>query len=254
MAAGAGPPIFPHDPVTLHFRYRAWRARWFRQAGEIRAVLAHLRPGDVAVDVGAHKGRYTYWMRRAVGPRGRVLAFEPQPRLAAALRAAVDGMGWRNVEVRPCAVGDAPGTAVLHVPGARGVSAAAALDSASLAPGAALEVPCAVTTLDLETEGPARVALVKVDAEGHEWRIFRGAERLLRRDAPLLLFECEQRHLREHTVADVFRWLEGLGYEGAFFAPVTLRPLAAFDPAVHQVAGDARRGPYCNNFLFTPRR
>jgi hypothetical protein len=70
----------------------------------------------------------------------------------------------------------------------------------------------------------------------------------------VLLFECERRHLRDHAMADVFAWLEGLGYEGAFFAPVALRPLAAFDPAVHQTAEPGRAGLYCNNFLFTPRR
>jgi FkbM family methyltransferase len=240
--------------VSFHFRYRAYRARWFRQAGEIRAVLAHLEAGDTAFDVGAHKGRYTYWMRRAVGPGGRVVAFEPQPRLAADLQAAVTRLGWRNVAVRPCAVGDAVGSATLHVPGARGVSAGASLDSAAYAAGAPLHLACEVTTLDRESEGPGRVALVKVDVEGHEWQVFQGAERLLRRDAPVLLFECEQRHLKDRAMADVFAWLEGLGYEGAFFAPVALRPLAAFDPAVHQPELPGRSGPYCNNFLFTRRR
>ena len=240
--------------MSIHFRYRAYRARWFRQSGEIRAVLTHLRAGDTALDVGAHKGRYTYWMRRAVGADGRVLAFEPQPRLAAYLQVAVARMGWRNVAVRPCAVGDAAGSAVLHVPGERGVSAGASLDSAAYAAGSPLHLTCEVTTLDRETEGLGRVALVKVDVEGHEWQVFRGAERLLRRDAPVLLFECERRHLKDHTVQDVFGWLEGLGYEGAFFAPVALRPLATFDPAVHQAEGPGHAGPYCNNFLFTPRR
>ena len=45
----------------------------------MRSVLRH---GDVAVDVGAYKGGYTYWMREAVGDAGTVFAFEPQPELA----------------------------------------------------------------------------------------------------------------------------------------------------------------------------
>jgi len=253
LAARRRPRHIP-AAVSLHFRYRAYRARWFRQAGEIRALLAHLRAGDTALDVGAHKGRYTYWMRRAVGAGGRVVAFEPQQRLAAYLQDAVARLRWRNVTVRPCAVGEAVGTATLHVPGSRGVSAGASLDSAAYAQGSPLHLTCEVTTLDRETEGLGRVALVKVDVEGHEWQVFRGAERLLRRDAPVLLFECERRHLTGHAMADVFGWLEGLGYEGAFFAPVALRPLAAFDPAVHQAELPGRSGPYCNNFLFTPRR
>jgi len=240
--------------MRAHFLYRAYRARYFRQAGEIRALGAILRRGDVALDVGAHKGRYVYWMRRAVGPDGRVVAFEPQPRLAAYLRTATQRMGWRNVDVRQSAVGDAVGTAVLHVPGEAGVSAGASLDSAAYADGSRLHVECAVTTLDREAEGVGRVALLKVDVEGHEWQVFHGAERLVRRDAPALLFECETRHLRHHTMADVFRYLEGLGYEGRFFSPVRLRPLAEFDPAIHQAERPRPPGPYCNNFLFTPLR
>jgi len=242
--------------MIAHYLLRAYRARYFRQAGELRAVGSTLRGGDTAVDVGAHKGRYVFWMRRAVGAAGRVVAFEPQPRLADYLRRVGAAMGWRNADVRQVAVADAPGTAVLHVPGTKGVSAGASLDSAAYADGSPLHYECAVTTLDRELEGVERVRLIKVDAEGHELRVFRGAERLLRSQAPVLLFECETRHLRRHSMADVFGYLEGLGYRGSFFAPVALRPLAEFDPAVHQRVGGAgaRHAPYCNNFLFVPRR
>lgn len=234
-----------------HYLYRAFRARWFRQAGEIRAVLATLRAGDTAVDVGAHKGRYVYWMRRAVGAAGAVVAFEPQPKLAAYLRGVCAAMRWPNVDVREAAVADIPGRAMLHVPGARGVSAGASLASAAFADGSPLQYECAVRTLDRDFEGVARVRLIKVDAEGHELPVFRGAEQLLRSQAPVLLFECETRHLRQHAMADVFGYLDGLGYRGSFFAPTALRPLAEFDPAVHQRLGG--RSPYCNNFLFVPR-
>jgi len=235
-----------------HYLYRAYRARWFRQAGEIRAVGSALREGDTAVDVGAHKGRYVFWMRRAVGAAGRVLAFEPQPLLADYLRGVSAAMGWRNVAVRQAAVADAPGTATLHVPGARGVSAGASLDSAAYADGAPLHYECAVVTLDRELQSGERVRLIKVDAEGHELQVFRGAEGLLRSQGPVLLFECETRHLRRHSMADVFGYLDGLGYRGSFFSPTALRPLAEFDPTVHQRMGG--RAPYCNNFLFVPSR
>jgi hypothetical protein len=72
----------------LKWLYRALRYRLEKQ--EIKLVQRHLAPGDVAVDVGAHKGAYTWWMRRAVGESGRVYAFEPQPALADNLR----GLGY----------------------------------------------------------------------------------------------------------------------------------------------------------------
>ena len=56
----------------LKWTYRAWRYRQRLERQEIRLLLRHLAAGDVAVDVGAHKGAYTYWMRRAVGASGTI--------------------------------------------------------------------------------------------------------------------------------------------------------------------------------------
>ena len=65
--------------------HRAWRYRLRIERPEILFLLEHLAPGQTAVDVGAHKGAFTYWMDRLVGPTGHVLAFEPIPELAAYL-------------------------------------------------------------------------------------------------------------------------------------------------------------------------
>ena len=76
--------------LRLRLLYRAYRYRWKNDPAEIAFVRAHVRPGSIALDVGAHKGGYTYWLAHGVGPNGHVYAFEPQPRLAAALRASLD--------------------------------------------------------------------------------------------------------------------------------------------------------------------
>jgi hypothetical protein len=48
---------------------------WFRDdPAEIRYLQSRLKKGDVAIDIGAHKGGYTFWMRRLVGSSGRVIA------------------------------------------------------------------------------------------------------------------------------------------------------------------------------------
>jgi FkbM family methyltransferase len=71
---------------------------------EIRFVRKSLQAGQVAVDIGCHKGGYTYWMRRAVGPSGAVYAFEPQPKQVAYLRNTFSAMGYDNVELVPMAL------------------------------------------------------------------------------------------------------------------------------------------------------
>ena len=89
--------------------------------------------------------------------------------------------------------------------------------------------------------------LIKCDVEGHELEVFRGGERLLRAQRPILVFECEARHHRHDTPAAVFAFLAGLGYEGRFFAREGLLPIEVFDPARH---GAQSSPEYANNFVF----
>jgi FkbM family methyltransferase len=241
----------PPSNVKARFLYRAWKARFRGERGEIRALRGLLAPGDAAVDVGANKGAYLYWMRREVGPGGRVYAFEPQPGLARYLESVRQGMDWENVSVREVALSDSAGRKALHVPGWEN-SPGASLEEA--VGGTAREVD--VDTLDRQLEQAGRIALVKVDVEGHELAVFRGAARTLAAFRPALLFESEMRHLSGRSPHEVFSYLRGLGYRGAFFTPGGLRPIEEFDPSVHQRCGPGRfwEAPgYCNNFLFEPK-
>ena len=60
---------------------RAWRYRLKVEKHEINFLIKHLKPGQIAVDIGSHKGAYTYWMSKYVGKYGRVYSFEPQLKL-----------------------------------------------------------------------------------------------------------------------------------------------------------------------------
>ena len=215
--------------------------------------MALLREGDTAVDVGANKGAYTFWMRRAVGRAGRVVAVEPQPELAAYLRGACRALRWDNVDVLEAAASDRAGEATLRVPGS-GPSPGATLESAAAPTAGWRELRCPTVRLDDALARQGRVSVMKVDVEGHELAVFRGAARVLERDRPALLFECEARHLAGSAPSDVFAFLERLGYSGAFFSRSGLRPISEFDSAVHQPRAAGRfwkAAAYVNNFLFT---
>jgi FkbM family methyltransferase len=228
----------------VRLRLRARRVSRQGDAAEIAWLTRTLRPGTTVLDVGAHKGAYTWWLRRAVGASGRVVAFEPQPLLVHRLREVA--APWPNVRVEWLALSSRNGELELHIPKG-GPSPVATLEPRAGADFDNVTVP--VTTLDdyAAVHDIGSVGFIKVDVEGHELEFFRGAEQLLRRDRPLLLFECEARH-RSDGVAPVFEWLLALGYTGSFFHGSTLRPLTEFDPAVHQVPGGR---PYCNNFVFS---
>lgn len=238
--------------MRLRYLYRAYKARYRDQCEELQASLAVIRPGDTVVDAGANKGAYLYWLRRAVGASGSVHAFEPQPTLAKYLLDICRIMDWSNVHVKAAAVSDKSGIARLHVPGEKDSPGASLEAAVADKPGHSFD--CPITTLDEQLAKAERVSLLKVDVEGHELNLFRGAEQTLKKHRPLIVFECEARHLTRHKPSDVFTLLESLGYSGRFFSMTGLRPLAEFDLAVHQKSDSDRfwdAKDYCNNFCFS---
>jgi FkbM family methyltransferase len=243
--------------MLLRFLYRNFKARFRDQRVEISALLEFLHPGAVAIDVGANKGSYLYWLSRAVGP-GRVYAFEPQKRLAEYLTRACARAGLDNVSVNAGAVGDRSGMATLHIPGTSGDSPGASLSAAVSARETCASETIPVVTLDehlASEKGPIRA--LKIDVEGHELAVFQGARQILETHSPILVFECERRHLSGHTMDDVFAFLKALGYDGSFIHRRRLRPLSQFDPETHQRQDGDRfwtHADYCNNFVLRKNR
>jgi FkbM family methyltransferase len=256
----------------LRYLYRALRYRWQVDPAEIRFVCTSLKPGQVAVDVGCHKGAYTYWMRRSVGPTGAVFCFEPQPKQVDYLRQAFSAMRYDNVSIVPMAASDQCGEMQLYMPEGAGLTHAASLEprnehlgarsekktgdsdsrSSLLAP-RSLTVP--VTTLDdFFKDQNRKPNFLKIDVEGHELAVLQGGRATLEKLRPSILIECEARHRPDGDVRPVFDFLQSLGYTGSFFINRERQPLAAFRPEVHQRTNpaDPHTLPpgYVNNFAF----
>jgi len=205
-----------------------------RQDGHALAVVdALVGPGDAVVDAGANWGLFAARFARLVGAAGQVDAFEPFPAHAATLGA----LARRNPQlaVHAVALSSAPGTAALHVPivDGRRVTPLASLG----APAAGVEhdvVSVPVQTLDAALAGRRAPSFVKIDVEGLELEVLRGAGATLR-GRPVLLVEIEQRH-QDAPIGATFAHLAALGYAGRFFGPRGLAPLADFDVERDQLA------------------
>ena len=200
-------------------------------APSLAAVFeAALEPGDVVLDVGANVGVYTAVAARLVGPEGSVLALEPLPFPRQALMELVRRNGFTQVRVLPLAAGASQGSMQLHVtPGASGLTSAYARGNASE------RVDVERTTLDavVHNSGGPPPRLIKIDVEGFEFDVIKGATSLLTTEnPPLVLFESDQSLLAPSggTFADIQKWLAVRGYELFGLTPNGLRPVLARAP------------------------
>jgi FkbM family methyltransferase len=141
-----------------------------------------LEPDSDCLDVGAHAGSVLREMVR-LAPRGRHVAWEPLPAFAARLREQFPG-----VEVREAALGDHAGTrSFAHVIEDPGWSGFLARPTPSASPVEELTVE--VERLDDVLPDGVRPAFLKIDVEGAEEEMLRGAVETLRRHRPVVAFE-----------------------------------------------------------------
>jgi len=155
----------------------------------INALRRFLRPGDCCIDVGAHIGYSTLLMSRFVGEHGRVVAYEPFPRNFAALQENLDLNQIRNTTLRRLALGEQRGELTLEYPtGEEFSSTPSACSYAVEGHRARISVP--MDTLDAEMlRMRLSPHLVKIDVEGAELAVLRGARETLRQSRPLVLVE-----------------------------------------------------------------
>lgn len=228
-----------------HFLHRAWRYRLRTERAELAYVRSLDLAGKTVVDIGAHRGIFSYWMSKAVGPTGQVVAFEPQPEMIRLHKNFQDSFFWRkNITLVGSGLSRSSGSATMRRIGTH--TGGASVEHADTPGADAFEIP--LTTLDdyfAANPPPAGspVAFIKCDVEGHERAVFQGGARLLTEHRPRLLFECHDEHARE---GGVFQDLQDLGYRGWFLAGNRRVPVERF--AEERAAIDL---PYLN-YIFEP--
>jgi FkbM family methyltransferase len=221
-------------PGRCYIRYRAAK-EWWKGEPEIRLLPSLIDRRRNAVDIGANKGTYSYFMARLAQ---QVYAFEPNPKMFAVLRRTAG----RNVTALPLALSDRSGAATLRVPyGRKGVSN----QGSSLSAAKPMEnfIPLPVERRRLDDLGLGDIGFIKIDVEGHEREVLEGAAETIGRDRPTLLIEIEEAHTGVPLMQSIERVCT-LGYDAYFVHGGGLQAIAALDPARHG---------YVFNFVFLPR-
>jgi FkbM family methyltransferase len=205
-ASGAEIAELTHEGETFRFQMHPWymgidmfhAAGGFYEPKELGYCKTHVPPGGTIVDVGANTGNHTVYFARFLRPR-LIIPVEPIEAAADLVRAnaALNGIviDERGLGL---AAADAPGTLEMSI--------VRDMMMAKVDPGAARKV--AVRAVRLDDLIPEKVDFLKVDVEGFEMNVLKGAQRILSQDRPQLMLEATD-ETRDALTAHVAE----LGYE-----------------------------------------
>jgi len=216
---------------------------------EHKVFCSHLKQGMTVIDIGAHIGIYSLLMAKAVGPKGCVYAFEPVPRFYERLLANIALNGAINIKPFQIAISDKNGEMeffivlpTLFAPFNEGSS------SMFLCTPRSRSIKVSMETLDsfLERQGIEKVDAIKIDVEGAELKVIRGARKLLSRpDKPLLMLEINPLALKAAgtTPEELFSAVLSFGYKPFFISKGQLIPCETVITATKE---------WVTNYIFKP--
>ncbi len=182
----------------IHFGRQINKGSFVTNEPEYKLLADLISPGDWVVDIGANVGHYTKRFCELVGANGRVVAFEPVPTTFALLSANIQLFAHPNVSLINAAVSDKLDVVGMSIPQfSTGLTNyyEAHLTSAA-------ESALSVLTLSLDSLCiKQHVALVKIDAEGHEAFVLSGMRKLIEVSHPVLIVETSSKEVIANLMA-----------------------------------------------------
>lgn len=163
--------------ISGSFNHGCWLGSY--EASKQKELIRLIRPGMVCWDIGANVGFYTLLLAELVGNTGKVFAFEPLPRNLELLRRHVQMNKYHNVRILPCALGDFDGETAFDE-GTEPSSAHSASEGALKVSSRRADSLLAAAEIELPD-------VIKIDVEGAEACVLRGAQRVLDHKAMVLL-------------------------------------------------------------------
>lgn len=184
------------------------RALGLYEPAKTKAIQALVNPGDTFVDVGANKGDFALLAARIVGQNGKVVCIEPEPNNVSWIRRSVDLNGYKNVQLCNLALSDHDGEALLYLGKKSGFHTL--LRGARDSDQGSLKVK--VRKLDnlLPELSVPSVNALKIDVEGAELKVLKGAAKIIAANPKIVLF-LDIHPLLGVNPSDVFDYLESLG-------------------------------------------
>ncbi len=199
--------VDPQDEsVGVHLIAHGFWEAWIHDV-----VRSLVRTGDRVVEVGANLGVYTVALAQAVGEHGHVVSLEANPRLAALVRRSIEFNGYKDrVTLLDQAATDQSGPLKFRVSRTNAGGGHTSVDSPISAPGMT-EIDVQAIRIDDLGLGP--IDLIRMDAEGSEPLILRGAQNTLENPDIVVCMEWDILQMSARvSVAEFADWLAGLGF------------------------------------------
>jgi FkbM family methyltransferase len=242
--------VSPNVPIPVRLPFGGW---WLARNDYVGATLFYdgfesaerafaenfVRPGATVLDIGAHHGYYTLLFSRKAGPEGKVVAFEPSRRERRRLALHLQINRCKNVATEDCALGEAEGTEQLYLadPSESGCNSLRRPDVSARTK----LVSVRTRSLDrvLGERGIEHVDFIKLDVEGAELSVLKGAPELLRRrPRPVILVEVQDIRTRPwgYPAREIILFLSGAGY--TWFRPLPDGRLEEIDATLEEYDGN----------------
>ncbi|MGF1541004.1 MAG: FkbM family methyltransferase [Pleurocapsa sp.] len=199
-----------------------------------------VRPGDIVLDVGANIGTVTFTLSALVGDTGRVHCFEPNPQMQHCIEDSIQYNGAENITLHPFALGEQESTLELtYLKNHSGSGSLVAKYEGDLVN--KIKVPIKPLSTVLSEWGISQIRLVKIDVEGFEPQVLRGAYEAFAVNPPdAIIIELRPQDLGSQIYHHpTIKILQQLGYD-FFCIPkqgwTTIRP-KYFDPEKSKYLG-----------------
>ncbi|HSW54282.1 MAG TPA: FkbM family methyltransferase [Ignavibacteriaceae bacterium] len=185
-----------------------YHAFWDKMFDEDKNKIKNfVHEGDTIIDVGGNLGFFVLILTDLINDSGKIYSFEPSNRLNKKLASTIRINNLKNVEIINLALGEAEGSTTLHYnPKQSGLSSIVSDFEEN-----SLSEEIKITTLNKFSENiPGRVSFIKIDTEGYEPQVLRGAKELIFRDKPTIYIELGGEY--QASSADALKILNELNY------------------------------------------
>lgn len=244
-------PSFIKKRVFAHYQSLNWKTL-SRSEFDAELLLLEflLNKNSVFFDIGTNKGEYAYYAEKLMNPKN-IYLFEPEKKLNKQLQAI-----FSNCHVNNVALSDNKGAHQFKIPVINGTIdnclSSLEIDNKEDNETESIIYEVKTDTLDNFTREKNIIPdLIKIDVEGHELSVLKGAENFISEHHPTLIIEIEQRHHKNTNIESVFESFKVKGYQCYYYSKKQSQ-LFSYDNKTHLTNTKDYFGKidYINNYIF----